>query len=104
MILNLSLTLIRDSSRALVPVHLLFDLLLYFIRHQSDRLGSVVCLVDTHKLIGQLEHVVPQRDDDELGIFGSLLDVLRDDRDVLVVKRCINLVHEVQRCWPVVMK
>lgn len=48
-------------------------LLSYSVRVHSDRLGGVVCLVDTHQPIGKLEHVVTKTDDDELGIFSPLL-------------------------------
>ena len=37
-------------------------------RVDSDRFGAVVRLVDAHKTVGQLKHVVSQRDDDELSI------------------------------------
>jgi hypothetical protein len=40
---------------------------------------------------------VPEGNDDELRILGSVLDVVRDDGHVPEVQRCIDLVHEVQR-------
>ena len=45
-----------------------------------------VSLVDADQTIRQLEHVVPQRDDNELRILGALLDVVRNDAHVL--RRC----------------
>ena len=36
-------------------------------------LGAVVSLVDANETVGQLEHVVTQRDDDELSIGRPLL-------------------------------
>lgn len=39
----------------------------------ADALGGVVGLVDPDETIGDLEHVVSQRDDDELGVLGLLL-------------------------------
>ena len=37
-------------------------------------LGGVVSLVDPNQSVGDLEHVVPQGDDDELGVLGLLLE------------------------------
>lgn len=36
------------------------------LRVNGDCLGGVLSLVDTHQPVGQLKHVVAQRDDDEL--------------------------------------
>ena len=47
-----------------------------------DALGHVVDLVHTHQACSQLEHVVPERDDDELGVLGTLFDVVRHDGDL----------------------
>ena len=44
------------------------------------------------------EKIVPERDDDELCVLGSVLDVIRNDRYVPEIQRGINLVHKVQRC------
>ena len=66
-------------------------------RVDRHRLGAVVCLVDANEPVGQLEHVVTKGDDDELGILGPLLDVVGDDADVLEVKSCVDLVHDVER-------
>lgn len=43
----------------------------------------MIDLVDTDQPLRQLEHVVAQRDDDELGVLGALFDVGGDDRDLL---------------------
>lgn len=39
----------------------------------SHALGGVVSFVDADETIGDLEHVVPQRDDDELSVLCLLL-------------------------------
>lgn len=39
----------------------------------SHTLGGVVSFVDADETIGDLEHVVPQGDDDELSVLGLLL-------------------------------
>ena len=36
----------------------------------GDALGGVVGLVDSHKTVGELEHVVAEGDNDELGVLG----------------------------------
>lgn len=41
--------------------------------HQRNGVGAVVHLVDAHQIIGQLEHVDTQRDNDELRIASALL-------------------------------
>lgn len=48
----------------------------------GDTLGHVIDLVDTNKTSGELEHVVPQGNDDKLGVLGSFLDVIRYDRNL----------------------
>lgn len=48
----------------------------------GDALGHMVDLVDTNKAGCQLEHVVAERDDDELGVLGALLDVVGHDGDL----------------------
>ena len=42
-----------------------------------------VSLVDSDQPIGKLKHVIPQRDDNELGILGALFDVVRNNAHVL---------------------
>ena len=49
-----------------------------------DALGHVVDLVDADEAGGELEHVVAEGDDDELGVFGAFFDVVRDDGDLCV--------------------
>jgi len=56
-------------------------------RIDSDALGGVVGLVDSHQPVGQLEHVVAQRDDDELRVARALLDVVAHDGHVAEVER-----------------
>lgn len=48
----------------------------------SDTLGHMIDLVHAHQPRRKLKHVVAQRDDDELGVLGTLLDVVCDDRDL----------------------
>ncbi len=40
----------------------------------------------------------PERNDDELGVLRTVLDIVGNDRNVSEVERRIDLVHEVQRC------
>lgn len=49
------------------------------------------------------ERSLPKRNDDELGIFCPVLDVVGDDRHITEVKGSVNLVHEVQRRWLIVV-
>jgi hypothetical protein len=49
----------------------------------GDALGHVVDLVHADQAGCQLEHVVAQGDDDELGVLGALLDVVCDDGDLV---------------------
>ncbi len=56
---------------------------------------AVANLVNAEEAVAQLEHVVAQRDDDELGVAGPLLDVVGDDGDVLEVEGRVDLVHDV---------
>ena len=66
-------------------------------RIDGDGLGAVVCLVDADQPVSQFEHVGTQRDDDELGVAGALLDVVAYDGHVLEVQGGVDLVHDVQR-------
>lgn len=52
------------------------NVVLVFNRHT---LGHVVDLVDSDKAGRELEHVVSERNDNELSILGSFLDVVCDD-------------------------
>eukprot|EP00428_Durinskia_dybowskii_P065473 CAMPEP_0170384264 /NCGR_PEP_ID=MMETSP0117_2-20130122/15907_1 /TAXON_ID=400756 /ORGANISM="Durinskia baltica, Strain CSIRO CS-38" /LENGTH=213 /DNA_ID=CAMNT_0010640005 /DNA_START=219 /DNA_END=860 /DNA_ORIENTATION=- len=70
----------------------------------GNGLRDVLRLVDPHKEVRQLEHVIPQGDDDELGILRSLFDVVCDDGDVPEVQSGIDLIHEVQWCGLVVVQ
>jgi hypothetical protein len=40
-----------------------------------DALSHVVDFIDAHKPLGEFKHVVPQTDDDELGVFGAFFDI-----------------------------
>ena len=39
-------------------------------------------LVDADEAVGELKHVVAERDDDKLGVLGALLDVVGYDGDL----------------------
>lgn len=43
-------------------------------------LGHMIDLVHAHQPRRELEHVIPQRDNDELGVLGAFLDVARHNR------------------------
>ena len=60
-------------------------------------------LVDSYQFISQLKHIISKRNYDELGVFGSFLNIMYY-RDVVVVKSNIYLVHKVKRCRLVVVK
>ena len=45
-------------------------------RVDRDSFCTVVCLEYTDQTISQLKHVVPQGDDDELGVFCSFLEMI----------------------------
>lgn len=47
---------------------------------EGDALGPVVSFVDAHQSVGQLEHVIPQRDNDEMSVLSPLLDVVDSRR------------------------
>ena len=72
------------------------DDLLHQVGVEGDALGAVVSLVDPHQSVGQLEHVGPQGDDDELGVLGPLLDVVGHYGHVLEVQGGVDLVHDVE--------
>lgn len=51
----------------------------------------MVDLVHSHKSRRELKHVVSERDDNELGVLGTLLDVVGNDRDLHVaLVTCIS--------------
>ena len=80
-----------------VPGHWSVFLVLGDLRWvDGNRLGGVVGLVDADQAIGLLEHVGPERDDDELGVAGPLLDEVGHDGGVLEVQGSVDLVHEVE--------
>lgn len=69
-----------------------------------DGVSAVVRLVDSNKSVRQLEHVIAERDHDELGILRPLLDVMGDDADVPEVQSGIDLIHHIERGRFVVMQ
>ena len=75
-----------------------------FSRIDGDAFGTIVGLINTHETICQLKHIASQGYDDELCVFGPLLDVICHDGDVLEVQGRVNLVHDVQRGGLVIMQ
>lgn len=84
-------------------------------------LGHVIDLVYSNKSRRQLEHVVSQRNDNELSILCSFLDITGNDRDLVMlvmvilsltygrtyiskIQSRVNLIHHIKRCWLVVMQ
>lgn len=64
---------------------------LVFLKHDglgvdSHTLGGVVSFVDADETIGNLKHVVPQRDDDELGILCLFLCRQEDKKGKMLVR------------------
>ena len=74
------------------------------IRVDCDTLCAILGLVNADEMVGQLEHVVSEADDDELGVLGAFFDVVSYNGDILKVQCRVNLVHKVQRSWLVVMQ
>ncbi|KAI6756206.1 hypothetical protein HG530_011942 [Fusarium avenaceum] len=78
----------------------------------------MIDLVHANQPRRELKHVVAQRDDDELGVLGALLDVVGNDRDLRTIRvsqgeggtyvseiqRGIDLVHDIQRSRLVVVQ
>lgn len=69
----------------------------------ADLMGSrgeahIGGLVDSHETMGELEHVIPQRNDDELRSLSLGLNVVGDDRDVLEIQSGVNFVLSHQLC------
>lgn len=56
----------------------------------ADTLGGVVRLVDSDEAIGDLKHVVSQRDDDELSVLGLLLHRERKQKGLFHLERGEN--------------
>jgi len=57
--------------------------------------------VNADKTVTEFKHVVSERNDDELSVLRTVLDIVGIDRNVPEVKCCVDLVHEVlvvQRC------
>jgi len=63
----------------------------------GHRLCCIVCLVDSDQAVCQLKHVVAQGYNDKLSIFGSFLNVVGDNRDILEVQGSIDFIHHIQR-------
>ena len=72
------------------------------MRVEGEGERGFVDFVDTNDFVGDLEHVGPETDDDELRLL--LLDVVSNDGDVLEVECCVDFVEEVERRGTVVMK
>lgn len=63
----------------------------------GHRIRTVIRLVNTDQTICQLEHVVSERDHDELGILRSLLNIVSNNAHVSEIKGSIDLIHHIQR-------
>ena len=69
----------------IVALLLIHNLGLELIRVYSHSLCDIERLIYTNKLLGQLEHVVTQTDNQELAVSCSLLDIVSHNGDILVV-------------------
>jgi alpha-N-acetylglucosamine transferase len=69
----------------IVALLLIHDLGLELIRVYSHSLGDIERFIYTNKLLGQLEHVVSQTDNQELAVPCSLLDIVSNNGHILVV-------------------
>lgn len=56
----------------------------------SHTLGGVVSFVDANETIGDLKHVVPQRDDDELSVLRLFLHTEKQTRGLLT--SCLQVI------------
>ena len=52
----------------------------------------------------QLEHIIPEGNNNKLSILGALLDIRRDDGDIPEIQRGIDLIHDVQRGGLIMME
>lgn len=50
----------------------------------------MINLVYADETRGKLEHVIAQRDDNELGVFGALLYVTRNDGNLCTVSHALS--------------
>jgi len=89
----------------------------HLFRIDCDGLRHIVRLVNADQFVGQLKHVVPQGNDDELAVVGAyvtrqclvfvadaIFDVLSDNCHIFVVQGSIHLVHAVEGGWLVDMQ
>jgi hypothetical protein len=53
----------------------------------GDTLGHVVDLVHADEACCELKHIVAQRNDNELGVLGTLLDIIRNNGDLMFMVR-----------------
>ena len=60
------------------------------MRIDCDRFCAVVGFVDADEPIGQFEHVVSKRDDDELGVLCSLLMTKYTTLNLFLEHICLN--------------
>jgi len=64
----------------------------------GHRLGSIVGLVDAHKPVCQLKHVVAQTNDHKLRILGALLNIVCNDGHILEICRHKHASGNAQGC------
>lgn len=57
----------------------------------------MINLVNTNQPRRKLKHIIPQRNNNELRVLSSLLDIRRDDGHVSEIQSRVNLIHDVQR-------
>ena len=70
----------------------------------NDKCENFTTYVDTNKAVCEFEHVVSERNDDELGIPRPLFDVVGNNRHVFEVQGSVDLVHDIKRRWFEMMK
>ena len=63
-----------------------------------------MCLINSHKFIRQFKHMVPQNNDDEMLVLGLVLDIVRNNGDILEVQRRVDFVKDIQRRRLIVMQ
>ena len=68
-----------------------------WIRCRFEQFLSHCRFVNADQHRGQIEHLISKRNNDELGIFSSLLDIMGNNGHIFNVQSGVNFVHYIQR-------
>ena len=75
--LGLRLVLLLVGLLLVLRVRLTLYLEHHGVRVDRDCLGDIVSLVDAYELVGQLKHIIPEADNDELGVASEISSILQ---------------------------